>query len=83
MPTIVEVPDPIPRGHKRVTCWSKQLEYFPIPAILDGNGKATSCWRMTWIERLRILLCGRVYCQLWTFGNPAQPQRIFTSIKEI
>lgn len=54
-----------------------QPEYTPLPAYKsEETGIVVSCWKMTWKERLTVLVTGRVYLQLLTFGKPIQPQII-------
>jgi len=58
-----------------------QPEYRPLPAhrfANDPEGRIACCWRMTWRERLRVLLTGRVWHQVLTFGAPLQPQMLST-----
>jgi hypothetical protein len=51
-----------------------QPEYMPLPAYRTPDGQeVTACWGMTWRERLRVLLSGRVYVTLLTFGGPLTP----------
>lgn len=55
-----------------------QPEYLPLPAHVnrhDTAGTVTTCWRLTWRERLRVLLKGQVWLQQLTFHKPLQPQR--------
>jgi hypothetical protein len=59
-----------------------QPEYLPLPAYRDECGNVTSCWQMTWKERLRILFFGKVYFSVMTFGQPLQPQLPATTFKE-
>lgn len=51
-----------------------QPEYMPLPAFVDENGVAVTCWRPTWRERLRILFTGQIWVGQLTFNNPLQPQ---------
>ena len=41
-----------------------------LPVWNDGT-KSISCWQMTWIERLKALLYGRIW--LWVYFGPTQP----------
>lgn len=51
-----------------------QPEYLPLPAYRSPDGhEVTACWSMTWRERIRALLTGRVYVTLLTFGRPLTP----------
>ena len=56
-----------------------QPEYLPLPVHLDGP-VMTSCWRISFIERVWLLLTGRLWLQAMTFGKRAQPIRL-TAIK--
>jgi len=51
-----------------------QKEYLQLPAHKDEDGVVTSCWRFSFIERLKVLLVGRVYLSQMTFNKPLQPQ---------
>lgn len=54
-----------------------QPEYLPLPAYVDRSdptGRAVSCWKMDWRERIKVILTGRIYLQLLTFQQPLQPQ---------
>jgi len=53
-----------------------QLPYLPMPACRDCDGIVTSCWRFGFIERLALLVRGRVYVQLATSDGRPQPQRL-------
>jgi hypothetical protein len=51
-----------------------QDEYLTLPAHYNKEkGVVTSCWKMSFKERLRVLLNGRVFLQNLTFGQPLQP----------
>lgn len=55
-----------------------QPEYQPLPAhaglTLGQNGIVTTCWGLTWRERLKILWSGKIWWQQLTFGQALQPQ---------
>lgn len=51
-----------------------QHEYKPLPAWTDGNLVIT-CYRLSWWERVKMFLTGRVWFQQLTGGLPLQPQR--------
>ena len=53
-----------------------QPEYLPMPAHVAADGVVTCCWRLTLRERLRVLLQGRVWHQIMTFGSQLQPQAL-------
>lgn len=52
-----------------------QPEYIPLPAHRSSHlGRATFCWQLTWRERLKLLVTGKIWHQALTFGQPLQPQ---------
>lgn len=53
-----------------------QPQYRPLPVHLQLRlpGTATSCWKLTWVERLQVLVTGRLWLQQMTLGSPLQPQ---------
>jgi len=50
-----------------------QKEYVPLPALRDPEGKVLTCWRLSWRERFKLLLTGRLWVLMLTFGGPPQP----------
>jgi hypothetical protein len=58
-----------------VTFAENQPQYRPLPAIQcgDENGTIVTRWRLTWPERLRVLLTGDMWLTVMTFGHPLQP----------
>lgn len=55
--------------------WAKnQPEYLPLPAYTDETQTIT-CWSLTWRERLKVLLSGRLWLAQMNFGRALQPQR--------
>lgn len=47
----------------------------PAKADKDPHGTVTSCWALTWCERLTVLWRGRLFLRQLTFGSPLQPIR--------
>ena len=50
-----------------------QPEYIPLPVHKDYEGAVTSCWQLTWKERLQVLIYGKVWHTQLTFNQPLQP----------
>ena len=42
-------------------------EVYDLPVYKNEEGQSLSCWKMTWKERLEVLLTGRVW--LWVIGH--------------
>jgi len=59
-----------------------QPEYLPLPAHRATDGRVTTCWRLSWRERLRVLFGGRVWLQMLTFNKPLQPVKLLTVMPE-
>lgn len=54
--------------------WAKdQPPYLPLPAFVNER-ETISCWSLTWSERLRVLLFGRLWLRQMNFGQSLQPQ---------
>ena len=65
-----------PIKFKEVNCTyaENQPQYRPLPTHKDRIGTVTSCWQLTWKERLRVLFTGELWLQQLTFNQPLQPQ---------
>jgi hypothetical protein len=66
---------PIKFKQQNVVFAENQPEYFPLPAHRTPSGKVTSCWSLSWKERLRILFTGKIFWTQLTFNQPLQPVR--------
>lgn len=62
-----------------VTYAENQPEYLPLPAHKSDDGRVTSCWGLSFFERLRVALIGRIYLQVLTFNKPLQPLKMVTN----
>ena len=66
---------PIIFPESNVTFAEDQPEYLQLPAWRDNEEQGTviSCWTMTWKERLKVLVTGKVWLSTMTFRKPPQP----------
>lgn len=64
---------PIKFKEMNVTFAENQPEYLPLPAHKGQGGEVISCWKLSWGERLKILLSGRIWLSVYTFNTPLQP----------
>jgi hypothetical protein len=62
------------RGWKPTVIGANQPEYRPLPAHRYANGAVLTVWRLSWRERMRVLLFGRLHLTQLTFHLPLQPQ---------
>lgn len=51
-----------------------QPEYLLLPAHKAEDGRVISCWKLSFGERMRVLITGRVWLHTMTFNYPLQPQ---------
>lgn len=53
-----------------------QPEYLPLPAHVNAtpDGTVTTLWGLTWRERFKVLLTGRLWLQQLAFHSRLQPQ---------
>ncbi len=52
-----------------------QKEYLPLPAWKSKDGVVVSCWKLSFIERIKLLFTGRLWFKILTANKPLQPQR--------
>ena len=45
-----------------------------VPAFVNAGMEVTTCWKLSWRERLIVLLAGRVWLVSCTMGADIQPQ---------
>jgi hypothetical protein len=57
-----------------------QPEYIPLPMWNGPAGLRLSRWKLTWKERLQILIGGSIWLQVLTFDRPLQPVRMHTNM---
>ena len=53
-----------------------QPEYLPFHCYQDEEGCLTSCWKLSFKEKLKVLFSGKVWLQVLTFNKPLQPLRM-------
>ena len=51
-----------------------QKEYNPLPAHKSDKGIVTVCWKLSIVERLKLLLTGTLWQNIWVFDKPIPPQ---------
>jgi len=67
--------EPIEFEHCNIVYAKDQPEYLPLPVHRTPDGTVTSCWQLTFIERLKLLVNGKLYISIMTFNKPLQPLR--------
>ena len=51
-----------------------QPQYRPLPCYKTEDGTVYCCWEVTFLERVKILLTGKLWHSIMTFNKPLQPQ---------
>jgi hypothetical protein len=72
---------PIKFKESNVTFAENQPEYIPLPAFKDLDGEVVSCWQLDILERIKVLLFGKIWLHQLTFNKPLQP--ILLSAKKL
>ncbi len=74
---------PIEFPEQNVVFAKDQPEYQPLPAFRNNSpeGEVISCWQLSYRERLKILITGKLWVNLLTFNKPLTPS-FFTVNKE-
>lgn len=79
---------PLPLGWNAFILAENQPEYLPLPIhrepdliMVEGiqqmsSGRCRSQWRLTWRERLAVLLGADIQLTLMMFGKPVTPVRL-------
>lgn len=73
---------PIEFPEQNIVFAKDQPEYLPLPAFMNDSlqGEVVSCWRLSFMERIRILWTGKLWVELLTFNKPLTPS-FFTTKK--
>lgn len=72
---------PIKFKECNTTYAKNQPQYNPLSAYRDtysSEGYVVSCWKMSFIERLRILFTGKLWVNMMMFSQPLTPSRLST-----
>ena len=58
-----------------ITFAENQPIYRPLPAYIDNEqgGRIFQCWKLSLIERLKLMWTGKLWINVLTFHKPPQP----------
>ena len=73
---------PIKFKEQNCTYAENQPQYLPLPAFKsdEPSGQVTSCWSLSFSERVRVLFTGKIWVSLMMFHKPLTPT-FFTTKK--
>jgi hypothetical protein len=76
---------PVVFKHANRVYGENQSEYQPLPALSleDEQGHVVSCWKLSFLERIKLLFTGRIWMSLMTFNKPIQPSYLSVNRKEM
>ncbi|MCI0624841.1 MAG: hypothetical protein L0387_24915 [Acidobacteria bacterium] len=74
---------PVLPGLPQVIYAENQHEYLPLPAYRSVDGVVVTRWRLSLVERLRVLIRGDIYLSVLTFNQPLQPVKIETEPPDV
>lgn len=76
---------PIELPEHNVVFVKDQPEYQPLPAHRNEGdmGEVISCWRLSFRERLRLLITGRLWMSLAMFGKSLTPSFLTTKKSDV
>jgi hypothetical protein len=71
--------------HQNTIFAKDQPQYQQLPALLlEGpEGHVISCWKLSFKERIQVLLFGRIWSSLMTFNKPLTPSYLTVNRKEV
>lgn len=53
-----------------------QPEYLPLPVYKSDDGMVIICWKLTFLERIKLLFGCYLWHSIKTFNQPLQPIRL-------
>ena len=62
-----------------------QPQYTPLPAFKSGEpeGHVISCWKLSFKERIRLLITGKIWMSLMMFGEDLTPSLLTTKKSDV
>lgn len=71
--------------HQNIVFAKDQPEYIPLPALKlnTPQGEVISCWKMTFKERLKVLITGKIWLNLLSYNKPLTPSYLTVNRKEV
>ena len=60
-----------------------QDEYKSLPAFVDKNGIVVTCYKLSFIDIVKVIFTGKLWSGVMTFRKPLQPQLLSVSKEDI
>ena len=73
---------PINFPESNVTFAKNQPPYLPLPAYQDEEqgGRIFHCWQLSIRERIKVLITGKLWINVWTDKNCFQKHKLFSVV---
>lgn len=55
-----------------------QKEYYNLPAYKAEDGMVLSCWKLSFIDKIKVILTSKIFLQVLTFNEPLQPLKMLS-----
>ena len=77
---------PIEFKHQTGVAAKDQPPYLPLPMLRfknDPKGHVISCWKLTFLERIKVLRYGIIWMDLLCFNNKITPSKLTVNRKDV
>lgn len=76
---------PVKFKHENTVIAEDQPQYMPLPAlkIESPYGEVVSCWKMSFKDRLKVLITGRIWLALVSYNRPLTPSYLSANRREV
>ena len=76
---------PIEFSEQNMVFAKDQPEYLPLPAFKNDSpqGEVISCWHLSYRERIKLLITGKLWVSLLSFNKPLTPSFFTVDKKDV
>lgn len=60
-----------------------QDEYKSLPAFVDKDGIVVTCYKLSFIDIVKVIFTGKIWLGVMTFKKPLQPQLLSVNKEDI
>jgi len=58
-------------------------EYKSLPAFVDKDGIVVTCYKLSFIDIVKVIFTGKIWLGVMTFKKPLQPQLLSVNKEDI
>ena len=69
---------PIDFKERNAVFAENQPEYLPLPVYKDNEqgGRVFHCWKLSFVEKLKVMFTGKIWVNVLHFNKPLQPIKL-------